>query len=287
MTKRKELKQMALGSITAIAATALIFGGISRTVKAAEFGKPQTVPTSYSISYAGEAYDIAPPDYVRKDYQIKFAGKDQPSANDMTMEEAAELASQNLWRIFQVDLSGRTMEMTYNPNSPNQLRATWEAHIKFSDVLSYAFTLDAVTGENRSAAKQVYHQADIPEGMDKNLIKNNLEYKALAKAAAEKYEFISSKITSVEYISQGYQENQAGAKNADITFQVKSDNNEVAQLSFSRYNQELLSVEYGSWLEEAERNQKRMEQEAKERTPDIILTDEVVKKIQENGVPIR
>lgn len=283
MAKGNETKKMLFGSVAAIASITLVFGGISQVVKAAELGKTQSVPTSYSVPYTETINSKVPADYVKKDYEVKFAGPDKPSVNDMKMEEAAELASQNLWRIFQVDLDGRTLEMTYYPISTTQLRAIWEANVKINDSLAYSYSLDAVTGESHAIAKWVYHNADIPEGMDANLLKNNEAYQALAKEAAEKYQVVSGKVTSVEYSSQGFQENKAGARNADIAFKVKSDSGETAQLSFSRYNQELLTIEYSSWVEETERREKQIEQELKERASDVTITEEMLKKVGKNG----
>lgn len=282
----KETRTIVLGSIAAIAAATIVFGGISQTVKAVEVGKTEWVPTSYSVPYTEAVNDNAPEGYVKQEYDVKFVGEDQPTANDMKMEEAAELASQNWWRIFQVDLSGRTLEMTYNPIRTTQLRAIWSVNVKIDDQLSYEFALDAVTGENHSIAKRAYHHADIREGMDTSLIKNNKEYQELAKAAAETYKLVSGKVASVEYASQGFQQNRGGAKNADITFRVKSDQGEGAQISFSRYNQELLTVEYSSWLEEAERLERRIEQELKAQASVEILADHLFRKMEDNGIPV-
>lgn len=285
-SKKNEMKKMVLGAVAAIATTAIVASGISQMVKAAEIGKIQTIPTSYSIPYTDLLNNNVPEDYVKKDYKVKLVGKDQPTANDLNMEAAAELASQNLWRIFQVDLSDQTLEMTYRPVGPTQLRAIWEVNVEINDSLIYHYALDAVTGENHSVAKWVYHNADIQEGMDVDLLINNQEYEELAKAAAEKYQFVSGKVTSVEYAGQGYQESKSGNKNADITFKVKTDQGEIARLTFSRYNQELLTVEFRSWIEETERQEKLIEQELKEKAANVILTDEMIKEIEENGSPI-
>ncbi|MDT3425301.1 hypothetical protein J2Z22_000817 [Paenibacillus forsythiae] len=286
IVKGKEMKTIAIGAVAAIAAATLVSGGISQTVRAAEVGKTQVVPTSYSVPYSGAAYSNVPADYVKKEYKVKFVGQDQSTVNDLKGEEAAELASQNLWRIFHAELSGQTLEVTYHPISTTNLRATWAVHIKINDTLSYDFALDAVTGENQLVAKRIYHKADIREGMDKTLLKDSQKYQALAKAATEKYQFVSGKVTSVEYISQGFQKNEIGAKNSDITLQVKSDKGEAAQLTFSRYNKELLSVEYNGWLQEAESYQKWIEQEETNQMTNILITDEVIKEVQEKGSPI-
>ncbi|WP_240418533.1 hypothetical protein [Paenibacillus periandrae] len=286
IVKGNEVKKIVLGSVAAIAAVTLVFGGITQMVSAAEVGKTQVVPTSYSIPYKSAVNSSIPADYVKKNYKVKVVGKDQPTANDLQGKEAAELASQNWWQIFDVDLDGQTLELTYNPISTTQPRAIWNVHAKVNDTLSYDFTLDAVTGDHYSIAKRIYHKTDFPVEMDKNLLKDNQEYQALAKAEAEKYQFVAGKVNFVEYISQGFQQNEAGAKNSDITLQVKSDKGEAAQLNFSRYNKELLSVEYNNWLQETERYQKLLEQEKKTQTTDVFLTDEVIKEVQEKGAPI-
>ncbi|MEC0238297.1 hypothetical protein P4H66_00235 [Paenibacillus dokdonensis] len=276
-----EMKKVVLGSVAAIAVCAMVFGGISQTVKAAEIGKTQVVPTTYNLPYTAPASNT-PSDYVKKDYKVKLIGKDQPTQNDMKMEEAAELASQNLWRIYGVDLSGRTVEMTYEPISKIKLRATWNADVKINDDLSYSIAVDAITGENHSAAKWIYHNAKIPEGMDIKLLKNNEEYQSLAKAAAEKYQLVAGKVASVEYSGQGYSTNRKGNKNSDISFHVTSDKGEVAQVSFSRYNKELLNMEYASWIKETEHWLKVTDEENKDQSVTFMGNESTDK---ENAVP--
>ncbi len=81
-------------------------------------------------------------------------------------------------------------------------------------------------------------------------------------------------MTSVEYSGQGYQENQLGDKNTEISFQVRSDKGEVVQISFSRYNKELLMLGYNSWVKEVELQEKRIEQELQVLNKDVIITEE-------------
>ncbi|MCL1696657.1 MULTISPECIES: hypothetical protein [unclassified Lysinibacillus] len=97
----------------------------------------------------------------------------------------------------------------------------------------------------------------------------------LAKEAVKKYQLLSGKVTSVEYSGQGYQENQLGdKKNTEISFQVRSDQGEVVQISFSRYNKELLMLGYNSWVKEVELQEKRIEQELQVLNKDVIITEE-------------
>jgi len=284
MAKKNEMKKLILGAVGAIAVTTIVYSGISQTVKAVEVGKTEMVPTTYNVSYEKVGSKSVPQDYVKKDYKVKIVGEDKPTVNDMKMEEAAELASQNLWKVFKLDLSGKMVEMTYNPVSETQQRATWEANVKINDMLSYAFQLDAVNGENHLIAKWVYHKADIRAGMDINLLRNNEEYQILAKEAVEKYQLLSGKITSVEYSGQGYSEDKQGGKNTEILFRVRSDKGEAVQVAFSRYNKELLQVGYDSWMKETELHEKQIEKELKElNNQEVIITDEMLKKIEESG----
>lgn len=264
MAKGSEMKKMVFGSVAAIAAATIVFSGIGQTVKALEMSKTKAVPTSYNIPYTKPFNSNIPKDDVKKDYKTKFVGPAQPTVNDMKMEEAAELARKSLWRIFQVDLKGKTLEMTYYPISTTELRPKWNVTIEINDSLIYGYTLDAVTGESLSITKSVYHNdADITEEPDDlEILKKSQEYQEyqeLAKAAAEKYQFVSGKVTSVKLSGNGYVANTLGGKNITITLEVKSDQGEVARLTFSRYNQELLTVEFNSWIEENERIIKLLE----------------------------
>lgn len=53
-----------------------------------------------------------------------------------------------------------TLEMTYDPVRTTQLRAIWNVHVKVNDLLAYDFAMDAVTGDNYSVAKRIYHKAE-------------------------------------------------------------------------------------------------------------------------------
>ncbi len=66
MAKKNEMKKLVLGSVGAIAVTTMVFSGINQTIKAAEIGKTQMVPTSYNVSYAEIGSKSVPQDYVKK-----------------------------------------------------------------------------------------------------------------------------------------------------------------------------------------------------------------------------
>lgn len=260
-SKGHQTKKLLFGSLAVIAVTTLAFGGISQWVKAAEIGKTEVVPTSYSLPSSHEVNSQVPEHFEKRDYHIKFVGNDQPTPNDLDMKQAAELASQHWWRIFQLDVSGKTLEVSYSPVSDTQQRARWNVRVEIHEDLAYDFSVDAITGENHAISRWIYYDAEIPEGMDVSLIHNNQPYQELAKEAATKYQLLSGEVTAVEYAGQAYFTSRTGAKNASISFRVTSDTGEEIQISFSRYNQELLSVEFGSWLKEADELARLIEQQ--------------------------
>jgi hypothetical protein len=212
-----------------------------------------------------------PADYVKADYQVKLAqNSEAPTAKDMSEEEAAEKGAQNLWKLFAVALDGKTIEMSYHAASARQPRAEWEGTVTIDESQSYWFTVDAVTDEYRTTGQLKYWDADLDLGMDKSLLANHAEYETLAKAAAEKYQLVPGRISSVEYVSQGYTSNHFG-KNPDIAMLVKAENGQQAQVRFSRYNKELLAVEYDGWLEDAKILEEQAMKEAQDAAGKVWL----------------
>ncbi|NLK52525.1 MAG: hypothetical protein GX295_08795 [Syntrophomonadaceae bacterium] len=275
------LKQIAVGTVAIITICALTSCGLMQVAKGAIVNKTEIIPTTYPSTVSDARQYGVPTGYVKTAYQVKLADStDKPTAKDMSAEEAAELGAQNLWRLFGVNMDGKTVEMTYRPATAVQPRAEWMGSVTFDENLDYWFVVDAITGEYRSTHKSKYWNENINTGMDKDLLNNHEQYTALAKETAEKYQLVSGQVVSVEYGSQGATRNAAGAKNADITMMVKSDNGQQAQLTFSRYNQEFLSVEYDSWLKDAEELEKEITKEVRkkaqerpqESTGDPILT---------------
>ncbi|RUS48880.1 hypothetical protein [Cohnella sp. AR92] len=248
--KGKELKTIVLGTAAAITACTLVFGGLAQGAKAAETNKTTSVATSYSAPVVQTAKESLPSGYVKADYQVKLHDlSGQGTANDLGMSEAAELGAQNLWTLFQADLKGKTIVMSYHPATALDPRATWYGEVAEADGQSYTFEVDAVTGDPRVAHQGQYWKNAGSLGLDKKLLKQHDDFTKLAKEMAENHKLVPGKFASVEYVSQGYTSSNYGS-NPDITFMVKSEGGERAQLTFSRYNKQLLSVEYDGWLKD-------------------------------------
>ncbi len=272
MGKGKDLKKAALGAAAAITACTLVFGGLTQAVKAAELGKPASVPTRYSAPIAQTATASLPSDYEKADYQVKLHKlSGQGTAADLKMNEAAELGAQNLWRLFQADLKGKTIVMSYHPATELDPRAVWYGEIAEENGQGYVFELDAITGSPRIARQEKHWKDAGPLGLDKKLQKQHDEFTKLAKEAAETNKLVRGPIASVEYVSQGYTSSDFGS-NPDITFLVKSENGERAQLTFSRHNKELLGVEYNGWLEDSRPKEAAAANKTDEQAPMLVFT---------------
>ncbi|KNF09082.1 hypothetical protein CLPU_4c01280 [Gottschalkia purinilytica] len=270
MIKGSNLKKVVIGTVAAIGTCTLSFSGLTQSVKAEVVNKTKIIPTAYSSSVSKVKKSVVPLGYVKATYNVEIGEySEKPTAKDMSAEEAAELGAQNLWKIFGVDLSGKTIEMTYSAATSDQPRAQWEGIITIDENLLYSFTVDSVTGEHRSTSQSRYWTGNINVGMDMDLVKDSSKYIALAKEAAKKYQLVSGQVVSAEYSSQSYISNDIG-KNPGISIIVKSDNGQEAQLTFSRYNQELLSVEFDSWVKEAKILEEKIEKELREKAANHI-----------------
>lgn len=259
-----QLKKIALGTVAAIGICTLVFSGISQVVEASAVNQTKTIPTKYSEPINQTQANQAPAGYVKAAYQTKlseFSG--QPGIQDLSLEKAAEIGAQNLWRFFGVDLTGKTIDMSYYTPSDSP-RAQWEGIVFINKVPSYSFSIDAITGEYRTVGQEKYWSGNINTGMNKELIKNHEQYASLARKVAEKFQIVSGPIVSVEYYGQGYRSFKDGV-NPDISMVVKSGNGQQAQLEFSRYNYELLNVAYDPWVKDARAHEQQIEKEMQER----------------------
>lgn len=97
--------------------------------------KTETIFTRYSTGSktTNTAPENALPDgYVKPDYQLadndlEYYRDKKPTSADLSREAAAELGVQGLYRVFGLDMNGKTIEMAYNP-AQNGHRATWEGN---------------------------------------------------------------------------------------------------------------------------------------------------------------
>ncbi len=192
--KKENLLLMLVGC-AAICIVGGMFIGINSYVQASSGNGPKEVPTYYE--------DITPqkevaPDYVKPEFTIvenEFLHCN--NANALSPQEAAEIGAQYLWDLFQADLNGKVIQMSY-AEDPSRAIPYWHADVydnesQINDYLyrpHYRFSVEAVSGEPSSAGREMIKDTDktIPykEGETEKYYKENLEYLELAKEYAKK-----------------------------------------------------------------------------------------------------
>ncbi len=253
-------KKAVVGAAAILGACTLLFGGATQMALAAETSKTEKVPTTYPpvSSQQGAA---AAQGYVKGNYQVVKNPNipATPTANDITMEQAADIGAQNIWKLFGTNLDGKTMEMTYNKAVAPNGRASWSGWIANSSKKSsnsiekyYSFEVDSLTGAINSVQLSrvlpggTNGELSPSQGFDSNLEKNCQVYQDLARTITEQHHLLGGKIKSVEYYGQGATNNDP-----TITMAVKSEQGEEIRLEFSRHDKAFLGYCSDSWVQAA------------------------------------
>lgn len=248
-----KVKKVTLRAISAICVCALAICAFTQIAKAAEYKSPESTTAKYGIhSISGALNFKAPQGYAKSNYKVKLVETtDRPAKRDLSKETAAELGAQNLWRLFGEKLKNETIYMTYLPSSDSQPQALWYGEVDINEKLFYSFQVDAVTGEFHTTSRWDYSK-EIGETTE--FLKSYKEFLLLAKKAAEKYQLVSGKMRSIEYIQQ----RTMGPGNVVIDILVKSDNGQQVQLTFSTYSKALTFVCYSAELQREKMNMERL-----------------------------
>lgn len=277
------MKKTMVGAIGAIAVSTLLFGGICQSVKAIELNRVKSVPTTYSINL-NESNNLESLFVDPKNVQI--VNDVQYPEFELEKSEVVQLVYNQLQSIFQIDVQDAIIQLTYEPVSSMQKRAMWQAKVNINENLLYEISMDAITGENYTTAKRIFHNAHVEKGINKPLLMDHETYETLVKEYTENLGLVHGEIKTVKYVSQGFDENENGLKNTIITFLVETNEGDQVQVSVSTYNNELLSIEYRSWLEQAAILEERLEKEFWDTTPDFVITEHYIEQIEKGNKPL-
>lgn len=199
--------------------------------------KENKVESQAELNSLPEGYKKA--NYTIGSIDLEYYSMQTPASKDMSKEEAAEIGAQALWSIFGVNLEGQVVEVGYDKGNENIPRSSWYADVLIDGKRSYYFWVDAVTGDLFSIGRSRTLNENVSVVYDEALSKNYSEYADLAMNMAVKCDVVHGEVASVEYNSQGYSSNDP-----DITFDIKGVNGEVAIMTFSRYDKELIGIGY-------------------------------------------
>lgn len=235
------LKKSTLSAIAMIFVTTTVFGVFIQSVKASELSKVEWIKTEY---LAKGNQDTVSSDNFEIDCQVKLEeGSPEANGNAISAEEAAKVGIQDLKRIFDIDSKGKTINMYYSPIGETSVRAEWFGNVEGGGEISYYFSVDAVTGKISTTCRDIRLNKNVNLGFDKALLEDSSEYKERIKKVIEDYQILPEEIVSIEYVSQGYIND-----NPDIQFQAVDAKGNEAQFSFSRYDKKLLQVCYDDWV---------------------------------------
>ncbi|MFC5590725.1 hypothetical protein ACFPRA_17615 [Sporosarcina soli] len=286
-SERNGVKKTILTATVVIGASTLLSMGILQGATAAEFNKTKTIPTSYT-SYVGDGSQTVqnslpegykPANYTIGAIDLDYYRNQTPMSKDMDKEDAAEIGAQAIWRVFDANLEGQVVEMGYQQATDSQPRSTWYAEVLINGERSYYFSVDSVTGELFSVGRwDRTLEVNVSVAFDPALDKNPQEFVTLAKELAEKHNVVHGAVKLVEYNGQGYSNNDP-----TISVDITGENGEIALMTFSRYDKELLGISYSAsykpYLEHHEKYLKELQEKVKE-------LEKSAPPVGENDVPI-
>ena len=291
-------KGIFLAAAGMIASGAVLIGGVSEVVLAAENQKVEQVSTSYGITVlpdeilplAAKSTSEAPADsYKKPNYTVEKGEYDAaPAAKDISMEQAADIGAKEIWRVYGADLEGAVITMKYFASDRYFPRAYWygairpageKASLQNPGISHYDFMVDAVTGNVLN--NQVMRFVDGPEiagfsGFDKSLSKDPYLYTEKAKELAEQLGLFKGGVKTVEYVSQGFLNNDPNA-----TISLTGEDGRRAKLGISRHDQTLIGISYEEFIVYAEMGNEAMREDIQKderQLKDLIESGEIETK---------
>ena len=253
-TEKNGLVKTLLATALIVGAVAAVSQGITQAVVATEIKKVESIPTSYTIplNMQEQAEESNVPEgYVKPNYTVVDNDSeyynDKPTANDISRDYAAEIGVQALWPIFNTDLNGKEIVMTYM-SAEDGLRAAWMGEWKLDDNRQYRFSVDAITGEVRYVSLERVLEVDVPIGYDEALANNTQKVEEIARKYAEQFDVVNGPIESVFDIGQG-----AYANDPLIWVDMVGENGLRARIDLSRYDNALLGICYEPWFKECDK----------------------------------
>jgi len=277
------MKKSIIGTGIIIAVCSLGSIVFIQQIKAMNYAKKEMIPTSYAENQQLSSNLI---NQVNEEFSYTIQEtkpEDEQTIQTITKEEASKIAVTAIQTLFQDEIGNKTIDITYIPKKESGVRDLWHGEIIISDDKTYLFEVDATTGELFSVrTEHVFEDVKIT-GMDKALLDNYDQYVQLTKDLVENYEIITGDQISFEYESQGAFSSEYGA-NIDITIKAISNNGQEANITFSRYNQKLVGVQYDGAVKEYKRLEEQLAEEIEQSSDFWLTEDELEDDLQEYDI---
>lgn len=200
-----------------------LLGGASlmctQLVIAAEIGTTTKVPTTYNVSQLSYLVNKqAPIGYVKANYKAIYSIETlskTPSSKDLSLQEAAEIVAQEIFKFSGDKLDNHTLQMSYYPQT-SKASSSWSAHVDITPSYGISATIDGSTGEltfiRRAGGHDIDKEFDIDAPSTNKLIDERLatgtkQITSLLNVSCEKAQdliiqkgYISEPIESITYV---------------------------------------------------------------------------------------
>lgn len=230
--------------ITFIGVSSLIF---TQAVVASELEAKDKVPTTYNVSEPSYLVNTqVPAGYVKANYKAIYSSNTQsktPSAKDLSLEEAAEVAAQEIFKFSDEKLDNQTLEMSYSPQA-SQYSSTWWAQVSFTPSYRYLVEIDGGTGELKrikcTGGPNIDNKFDIDAPSTDKLIAERLDKGAKQFTLEGSYAKVEKLITEKGYITEPIKSITYRYISADAfavvshTFDITTDSNMFYRVSLSQ-----------------------------------------------------
>ncbi|MGM1045764.1 MAG: hypothetical protein ACQEXX_06425 [Bacillota bacterium] len=219
---------------------------LTQVAVASELGTKDKVPTTYNISEPSYLVnEQIPTGYVKANYKAIYSPhtlSKEPSSKDLSLQEAAEIAAQEIFKFSGEKLDNQTLEMSYSPQT-SQYGSTWWAQVAITPSYHFLVEIDGGTGEiirsKCTGGPEIDNKFDIDAPSTEKLISERLDTGIKKFTLKDSYAKVENFITKKGYIAEPVESVTYQYISADAfavvshTFDVTTDSNKHYRVALS------------------------------------------------------
>ncbi|MEC0093161.1 hypothetical protein [Paenibacillus macquariensis] len=224
---------------------------LTQVIVASELKTITKVPTTYNVSELSYLVNRQiPAGYVKANYEAIYSPNTQsktPSSKDLSLQEAAEIAAQEIFKYSDEKLDNQTLQMSYF-HYPQASRpySTWQASVGITPSYLLSVEIDGSTGEliriKSTGGPNIDNEFDIDAPSTTKLINELLDpgNKQFTLDLDDSYAKVQNLITKTGYIAEPIKSITYQYISADAfavvahTFDVTTASNKLHRFSLSQ-----------------------------------------------------
>lgn len=216
---------------------------------ASELSTITQVPTTYNASELSYLVNRQIPNgYVKADYKViysPYTPSKTPSSKDLSLQEAAEIVAQEIFKLSGEKLDNQILQMAYYPQT-SKARSSWSAHVDITPTYGISVDIDGSTGElsffRRAGGHDIDEAFDIDAPSTNKLIDERLATgtKQITDQLDVSYEKVQNFITQKGYIAEPIESITYVYTSCDAyavlshTFDITTTSNKHYRVAFSQ-----------------------------------------------------